>query len=420
MKHPSTRIGAAAVLIAALSLTAVGAANATTVSSAESSTAVVDSTTTDFYSTPSVLPANNGDIIRTQPSVFYLDPLKTIKAQASVTRIMYRSTGSHGEATAVTGTVLVPTAAWLGKGPRPLVSYAAGTQGLNDSCAPSRQMAVGGEYEGTFIAGLLTRGYSVVVTDYQGLGTDGMHNYMSRASQGHAVLDAARAAKRLGSANILPTAPVAIAGYSQGGGASASAAELAPEYAPEINLKGAYAGAVPAELSAVAKNLDGGAYGAFLGYALIGLSADYGVNFNNYLNQAGKDRMAAIATQCTIAAVANNAFMNTATMTVSGQKVSSLVGQAEFSSIITEQTIGNRRVPRVPVLLSHSVLDDVIPYKVGVDLAKRWCAQGANLYFDTTGGPTHIGGYVAAAPAAFAFLEQRFAGTPTVSNCWLY
>ncbi len=164
-----------------------------------------------FYTAPASLPANNGDLVRTEPSAFYVGPLKTIRAQASVQRVMYRSVNSSGAPIAVTGTVLVPDAAWTGSGPRPLVSYAAGTQGQGDQCAPSRAMATGEEYEGIFIAGLLARGYSVAVTDYEGLGTAGSHTYMARESQAHAVLDAARAAQRLGNppGTAGPRAPLA-------------------------------------------------------------------------------------------------------------------------------------------------------------------------------------------------------------------
>ncbi len=95
---------------------------------------------------------------------------------------------------------------------------------------------------------MLARGYSVAVTDYEGLGTPGSHTYMARASQAHAVLDVVRAAQRLGNPELVAGGPVALAGYSQGGGASAAAVELAAQYAPELNLKGAYAGAVPADL----------------------------------------------------------------------------------------------------------------------------------------------------------------------------
>lgn len=418
MKHPSVRICSAVALAAGLTFGGGAVAQAAPAPLLAPATLAADDS--GFYATPATLPANNGDVVRAEPSAFYLDPLKTIRAQASVQRIMYRSVNSSGVPIAATGTVLVPFAAWTGSGPRPLVSYAVGTQGQGDQCAPSRAMAAGGEYEGTFIAGLLARGYSVAVTDYEGLGTAGSHTYMARESQGHAVLDAARAAQRLGDPQIVAGGPVALAGYSQGGGGSAAAVELATQYAPDLNLKGAYAGAVPADLPAVGKNLDGGLYTGFLLYAWTGMGATAGVDLSPYLNDAGRTKLAATDTECTAQSIASSGFQDTSKLTVSGQKMSALLALPEFKSILDEQKIGNGRAPAVPTLLSHSLLDDVIPFDVGRQLAKRWCAGGSNVYFDVTAGATHVGGYIAAMPDAFAFLEGRFSGRPAFNNCWLY
>lgn len=82
------------------------------------------------------------------------------------------------------------------------------------------------------LSALLARGFSVVVTDYQGIGTPGGHAYLQPVPESHAVLDAARAAIRLGV--TAPNAPVGIWGYSQGGGAAAAAAEQARSYAPDL------------------------------------------------------------------------------------------------------------------------------------------------------------------------------------------
>ncbi len=102
---------------------------------------------------------------------------------------------------------------------RPIVAFAPGTQGLADQCAPSRQMAEGTEYEALPVKGLLDEGYAVVVTDYQGLGTSGAHTYLNREVQGRTVLDSVRAAQRLTAAGLPAAGPVALCGYSQGGGA---------------------------------------------------------------------------------------------------------------------------------------------------------------------------------------------------------
>jgi pimeloyl-ACP methyl ester carboxylesterase len=371
-----------------------------------------------FYSPPAALPAANGTPVRSEPATFYLDPVKLIQPAATATRIMYKSTDSFGKPVAVTGTILVPTKAWTGSGSRPVIGYAVGTQGLADKCAPSRQMAVGQEYEGPMMSALLNAGYALSITDYEGLGTPGPHAYLVRASAAHSLIDSVRAAQQLGIPGITAANPVALVGYSQGGGASAAAAELAPSYAPELNLKGAYGGAVPAELPSVAKNLDSGLYTAFELYAASAIGAVYGMAPETYLNAKGVEELAAAGTECTIEAVGQHAFVNTASLTLSGQKLTSVLTEPRFQAVLAEQEIGVGRSPKVPVLLSHSLLDDVVPYQTGRDLAKRWCDREANVSWDTTLAPTHIGGYVAAVPRVMLFLNDRFAGRSQVSSCW--
>jgi alpha-beta hydrolase superfamily lysophospholipase len=95
---------------------------------------------------------------------------------------------------------------------------------------------------------MVARGFAIVMTDYQGLGTPGLHTYVNRVAQGNAMLDAARAAKKLTGTSLKPDGPLAFWGYSQGGGAAASAAELASRYAPELKVVGTYAGAPHADL----------------------------------------------------------------------------------------------------------------------------------------------------------------------------
>ncbi|CRK58790.1 Triacylglycerol lipase precursor [Alloactinosynnema sp. L-07] len=372
-----------------------------------------------FYSTPATLPGANGDIVRSEPSIFYLDPIKLIKIDANVQRIMYRTTDRLGKAIAVTGTVIVPKSPWVGIGQRPIVGYAAGTQGVGDHCAPSRQLTVGTEYEGPFVSGLIARGYAVAMTDYQGLGTDGDHTYMNRIVQGTAVLDSIRAAQRLPGTGLPTGGPVAIHGYSQGGGAAAAAAELAPTYAPELKLKGVSAGAVPADLFDVAKNLDGGLYAAFLGYATVGLTSGYGYDPTPLLNATGAKFFNEVKEHCTLQALPRFAFQKSASLTADGKSIPEVLNSnQQLSNMVAEQRIGKVK-PTVPILISHSALDDAIPYATGKQLARDWCAKGADVRFAPNLGPTHVGGAIASYPGAFAWLEARFAGLPTISNCWV-
>ena len=157
---------------------------------------------TEFYTPPEPLPPGRpGDLIRTEPSRLVLEPSGQLGAiMATGTRIMYRSTDARGNPMAVTGTYFEPYNDWPGQGPRPLIVYGPGTQGQGDQCAPSRQFNQGihwspyldlaFNYEELFVATMVARGFAIVMTDYQGLGTPGLHTYVNRVAEGDAMIDA--------------------------------------------------------------------------------------------------------------------------------------------------------------------------------------------------------------------------------------
>src|ERR1700712_5718596 len=134
-----------------------------------------------FYTPPATLPGANGALVRTEPMKLGASvqlPFSTTTLPGKATRIMYKSTDSNGQPVAVTGTYIEPNAKWTGAGPRPLVTFAEGTQGQGDKCAPSQGLenplgfnsgATNVGYEVPNIYNLLGRGFAVVVTDYVGL-----------------------------------------------------------------------------------------------------------------------------------------------------------------------------------------------------------------------------------------------------------
>lgn len=373
-----------------------------------------------FYDAPHDLPSPAGALVRSEPARFYIDPFRLIPAPARVERIMFTTTDRFGHLIPVTGTVLTPTGPRTKRADRGLVVFAVGTQGMGSQCAPSRQMAAGREYESVFITGLLARGFNVVVPDYQGLGMGGIHTYMSREAQGHVVLDALRAAQELGHPDIPVDGPTAIAGYSQGGGAAASAAELWHEYAPELDVKGAVCGAVPADFPLVARMLDGSPYFAFLGYALVGLSSDYGIDLGPLLNERGLAVAHALAEQCRFESLRRYAFTRSSTLTADGRSIGSLLREEPFATIVADQQLGNGRYPRMEALVSHSRLDDVVPFECGRALAERWAGYGGRVRLSVNLAPTHAAAALTSYGTAFAFLHGRFAGRPMRANTSRY
>lgn len=342
-----------------------------------------------------------------------------VPVDATVTRLMYTSSDRNDQPIAVTGQLVVPNKAWDGAGPRPIVAYAVGTQGLGDTCAPSRLSDGGGlEYENVFIAGLLSQGYAVVVTDYQGLGTPGLHTFMSREVQGRAVLDSVRAAIAVPGSEITASTPLAIMGYSQRGGAAAAAAELAPTYAPELRLVGVAAGGVPGDFLATADKLDGTATVGFMAYAVLGVGeGSYGIDLAPYLNAKGQALMAAVRGECVIETILKHGFTQTSTLTADGLSLPQMLRRPEFASMLEQQLIGNARKPAAPAFVYHSATDDVIPFTAGLGTAQRWCGQGGNVGFAKGVVPGHVGGAFEFYPLAMRFLGARLRGESAASSC---
>ena len=153
--------------------------------------------------------------------------------------ILYRSVGPEGKATAVSGSVALPKGN-APKGGWPVITYAHGTTGSADSCAPTRGYDAGTlvSYAYPLLKRWLKAGYAVVRTDYEGLGTPGVHAYLDGQTEGYSVLDAVRAARKL---EPRLSKRLVIAGHSQGGHAALFAASLAPSWTPELRLRGTVA-----------------------------------------------------------------------------------------------------------------------------------------------------------------------------------
>lgn len=348
----------------------------------------------DFYTPPTTISSTPGSIVRSQPSPLLLQiPGAPNQWPGTAKRVMYTSTYQDGKPAAVTGTFIEPTAAWRGKGARPTVVVGPGTIGQGDQCASSKMMAlpmsvditqpsIGVNYTAPEMYYMLLNGVRVFVTDYIGMGTPGIHTYVNRLESGHAMLDGARAALRIAGAPA--GAPVGFAGYSQGGGSAASAAELASTYAPELNVRGTYAGAPPADLLKVIPAIDGSTIAGAIGFAINGLTARYprvGEVVRAETKPAGKAALKKLSRQCIGDIIMSFPFANTKSWTRTGESLSSLIARyPDVTRIVGEQRIGTLK-PNAPVFVEGGVADDVIPYGQVVSLVRDWRAQGAQVTF---------------------------------------
>ncbi|WP_030170098.1 lipase family protein [Spirillospora albida] len=371
-----------------------------------------------FYRPPSPLPAGKpGDIIRSRRSTFTVDPFSRAPfGGVKSWQVLYRSESAQGTPIAVSGTVLVPTKAWNGPGKRPLLSYAVGTRGLGDACAPSYTLSQGYDYEALAIIDALNRGWAVTVSDMEGLGTPGQHTYEVGRSQGKAVLNMARAAQRLSAARI-GSGPVALMGYSQGGTSAGWGAELAPAYAPELQLKGVAAGGVPADLRAVADGLDGNPFAAFMFMAAAGYDAAYPeLQLSKFLNAQGKELFKKANDMCLVSLDGIGTMFGTAFKKVGDYTTSNPLTTKAWVARLDGNRLGGT-APTVPVFQSHALYDEIIPLKQAQTLRAAWCAKGANVTWKTYQFAEHAVGIVMSHPDAIGFVGDRFAGKPVRGNC---
>lgn len=315
--------------------------------------------------------------------------------RANATAFTYNSTDSLARPSIDSAIYIEPKAPWNGEGKRPIIAFSPGTQGGGTQCDSSNALQEGfsiqrenhdivAPYEAMSIAKHLKRGAAVIITDYH-RNPQGRQEYVDNISSGQSLLDAASAALSLGDNS--KESPIALIGYSQGGAATAAAAERASIYAPELNIVAAAAGGIPSDLRAVLNSVDGTPLSGVLAMALTGiLDKDPEIRDYLYDRELTPEYTKAVETSqnvCTGGLIANTGFKQTTTWTQDGVTLNELINQyPAFVRELDRQKIGKLK-PSMPVLLFHGTHDDVIPLEQALSVRDLWLEKGTDLtYFE--------------------------------------
>ena len=189
-------------------------------------------------------------MIRSEPLTGYA----ALDDASATYRVIYQSTSGVADRLnqpiGVSGIIAFPTAA-APDGGWPVISWAHGTVGSADKCAPSMDSDELGdpEEEDTglgllrkinkaphgLLNAFLRQGWAVAMTDYEGLGTYGNHPFLLGDSEGRGILDIVPAARQLADQEVKQpvSGKYAIVGHSQGGQAALFGAHLADTYHPD-------------------------------------------------------------------------------------------------------------------------------------------------------------------------------------------
>jgi triacylglycerol lipase len=266
----------------------------------------------------------------------------------------------------------------------------------------------------------------VVVTDGVGLGIPGaVPQFLNRLAAGQALIDAARAAMQLPATSLDPDGPVAFWGWSSGGQASASAAELAPSYAPNLHVVGAWSGAPPADLPQLIPFVDGNLLAGAFGYVLNGIAAAYpeaGDALLGTLSPRGVQMVTWSRSICTVQTVADYAFRHIQPWF--NTDVVELAGSQPLKGILDLQRLGTL-TPSAPVYISTNRYDSFSPWGPSRQLALDWCTKGADIHFWTNEQPpflnklsiNHLLPYFIDGERSMQWITDRFNNLPTTPNC---
>lgn len=291
--------------------------------------------------------------------------------------LTYRTTGPTGEPALSTGAVFVPPGT-PPPGGWPVISWAHGTVGIADHCAPTRTGLIGGSY----VTHWFSQGYALVATDYVGLGTPGIHPYLDGASEAHAVIDMVRAARA-----VEPglSSRWAVIGQSQGGHAALRTAAIATEYAPELDFRGAVATGAPSNIENLAflggpdfpeLPLEGST--VFIAYMLAGLRASRPhVDIDSYLSTQGRQALQ-IAEQYCYADAAER---------LAGVTIGDLLSKSLNDPVFREAARSALHVPNSgydrPLFIGHGLADVMVPVPFTFALVSQLRANGEHFDFRT-------------------------------------
>jgi pimeloyl-ACP methyl ester carboxylesterase len=362
---------------------------------------------TPFYqASQQELAGQPGTIIRSEPMLF-------APAGAQAYRVLYRSTGLHGESIAVSGVIIVPPGP-APAGGRPIVAWAHPTTGVVPHCAPSLAIFVFQQMAG--LRQLIEQGAVVAATDYPGLGTAGPHPYLVGDSEARAVIDSVRAARNIPGAD--GGSDFAVWGHSQGGQASLYTGLIAGSYAPELHLVGV-AAAAPATSLVTLMGDDFKTTGGknLTAMTLWSWSRVFGAPIDKVVLPEAIPTVDQLAGECI-----ESIFDIMARRRTEKPLEQHFLAVPNIATVEPWRSLATRNTPgalpaTMPLFLAQGTTDDIVAPEVTRAYMERQCKAGGKVTMMWVSGVGH--GLVArdSADAAVAWMMDRFAGRPANSDC---
>lgn len=340
--------------------------------------------------------------------------LGMVPQRVRATQLLYRTTDRHGRPEATVTTVLVP-ARHARHQPRHVVSYQCAIDAVTSRCFPSYAMRNGARALGSLaqleyllVAAALAEGWVVSVPDHEG--TEGM--WGTPHEPGYRVLDGLRATLSFEPFGLAADSKVGLWGYSGGGLASAWAAEVHADYAPELNLVGAVLGSPVGNLGNTFLRLNGSRFAGLPALVISALAKTYpglAQVVEDHATDHGRATLKRLERMTTLEAIIR--LFKTDMDHLVHPPLNEVLEMPAVKEVFEAIRLGSA-VPGPPLLIVQAVHDSVINVDDIDELADTYTDGGARLTYHRDMFSEHMLLHPMSAPMTLRWLTDRFADRP--------
>lgn len=308
---------------------------------------------------------------------------------AQALTILYSTSRQDGSPAVASAVVAIPEAA-APDGGRQVLAWQHGTTGVSRPCAPSLVDGALSEAAVPGIGEAIGRGWLVVATDYPGMGTAGRYPYLIGEGEGRSTLDAVRAARQLDDAAA--SSKVWLWGHSQGGHATLWAGQIAPDYAPELDILGVAALSSASDPLALAERIlgQGVLSGLATAWVLVPYADEYpDITLADTVHPAGETLALQTAARC----ATDKALIASVLVALAIQHDSPLYRIDLAEGPVRERLKANAAdgIVPAPLFLGQGAADETVPIEIQRALSARLCTEGRTVVTHEYPGASHMG-----------------------------
>lgn len=374
-----------------------------------------------------------GTVLKTRTIPYHVFGIQT---PMTAIQLLYRTNNARNEPVANVTSIIKSTVS-NGKA----ISYQSAYDSLNPYDSPSRVIAGDKDISKSLnlgpaiysaesfpLAGMLQLGYNIIVPDTEGPTAD----FAAGPEYGMTTLDSIRAAVNTPSTGLQPTSKVALMGYSGGAIGTSWASQMAPTYAPDVNklLVGAAMGGVLVDPAHNLNYVNGSVvWGGVAPAAIIGLARAYNIDFTPYLSSKGLAVASDIQSQSLAYILPKYLGLQWATL-LKPEYASDINKIPAYVQAANKVNLGLIGSPTIPMFIGQGYLgalngSNPLMFGDGVMLAsdvrtlnKKYCASGIPVTYHEY-PVDHFAGFAAWLVDMQPWLNDRFAGKPAPSTCFL-